>query len=153
MRFRLLVLPLTCVLAAGCVDTSGPGYQETSPQVVQSQNTRVGTIVSVRDVIVRKNNQGDQVAGAIVGGVLGGIVGHQFGAGSGRDVMTAAGAAGGAIAGSKIAGQPQTYRSREWTVQLNRGGTIAVIQNSGDLWVGQRVRVIYSGNSARLQPL
>ncbi|MDQ6619235.1 MAG: beta/gamma crystallin-related protein [Pseudomonadota bacterium] len=51
------------------------------------------------------NGNGAQIGGAIAGALIGGILGHQVGGGRGRDVATAAGAVGGALAGSNIAGR------------------------------------------------
>ncbi|HVP33992.1 MAG TPA: glycine zipper 2TM domain-containing protein [Steroidobacteraceae bacterium] len=43
-----------------------------------------------------------QVLGTIAGAVIGGVVGHQIGGGSGRDIATVAGAAGGGYAGNRV---------------------------------------------------
>jgi uncharacterized protein YcfJ len=43
-----------------------------------------------------------QVVGSLAGAVLGGVLGHQVGGGSGRDLATIAGAAGGGYAGNRI---------------------------------------------------
>jgi outer membrane lipoprotein SlyB len=41
-------------------------------------------------------------AGAVAGGVVGGLLGHQVGGGRGKDVATAVGVVGGAVAGHQI---------------------------------------------------
>lgn len=43
-----------------------------------------------------------QVIGTIAGAVIGGVIGHQIGGGSGRDIATVAGAAGGGYAGNRV---------------------------------------------------
>lgn len=43
-----------------------------------------------------------QVIGSVAGAVIGGVLGHQVGGGSGRDIATIAGAAGGGYAGNRI---------------------------------------------------
>src|SRR5579863_2073690 len=43
-----------------------------------------------------------QVIGSVAGAVIGGVIGHQVGGGSGRDIATIAGAAGGGYAGNRI---------------------------------------------------
>ena len=43
-----------------------------------------------------------QVIGSLAGAVVGGVLGHQIGGGSGRDLATVAGAAGGGYAGNRI---------------------------------------------------
>jgi outer membrane lipoprotein SlyB len=41
------------------------------------------------------------MSGTIGGALIGGAIGNQFGGGSGRDILTAGGAAAGAISGSR----------------------------------------------------
>ncbi|MEM1350843.1 MAG: glycine zipper 2TM domain-containing protein [Pseudomonadota bacterium] len=42
-------------------------------------------------------------SGAIGGALLGGLIGNQFGGGAGRDILTAGGAAAGAVQGGRYA--------------------------------------------------
>jgi outer membrane lipoprotein SlyB len=58
-----------------------------------------GTVESVRLVEHKGSGSG---LGAVAGGVAGALIGNQFGGGSGRTVMTIAGAGGGAYAGNEI---------------------------------------------------
>jgi outer membrane lipoprotein SlyB len=81
--------------------------------------------------------------GAIVGGVLGAVIGHQFGGGTGKNLSTAAGAVGGAIAGNEIernrASGDTVYRV---TVRMDNGDmrTLDVASTNG-LGIGERVRL------------
>jgi uncharacterized protein YcfJ len=43
-----------------------------------------------------------QIIGSVAGAVIGGVIGHQIGGGTGRDLATVAGAAGGGYAGNRI---------------------------------------------------
>lgn len=43
-----------------------------------------------------------QIIGTVAGAVIGGVIGHQIGGGTGRQLATAAGAAGGGYAGNRI---------------------------------------------------
>jgi len=43
-----------------------------------------------------------QIMGSVAGAVIGGVLGHQIGGGSGREIATVAGAAGGGYAGNRI---------------------------------------------------
>ncbi len=43
-----------------------------------------------------------QILGTVAGAVIGGVIGHQVGGGTGRDIATVAGAAGGGYAGNRI---------------------------------------------------
>jgi outer membrane lipoprotein SlyB len=142
MKPVFLIATLGFAALGACVETTSSAPMQTT-QVSQAQ-TLSGTIVGVRNVNVP--NQTNQVAGAVAGGLIGGLVGNQFGGGTGRDVMTAAGAVGGAVAGSRLA-QPNV--SQEWSVRLADGRTVAIVQN-GNFAIGQRVSIVVQGNSARI---
>jgi outer membrane lipoprotein SlyB len=147
MRNRIHTAPvlLAALLALGACVSTGPTYPTTTyaqPSVQRAAVAQYGVIVDVRTVSVR--NQGDEVAGAVVGAVVGGIIGNQFGNGRGNDVMTGLGAVGGAVAGSQIAGNAQQL-SQEWTVRLNNGRSIAVVQNSS-FFIGQPVQVVFNAD-------
>ena len=84
--------------------------------------------------------------GAVLGGVAGAVVGNQIGGGTGKDIATVAGAVGGAVAGNSIersrnnnAPVTQSYRV---SVQLDNGtGRAFEVPTSGDLRIGDRVRI------------
>ncbi|MCH8619118.1 glycine zipper 2TM domain-containing protein [Undibacterium sp. TS12] len=59
--------------------------------------------------------------GVIAGGVAGALLGNQVGGGSGRDLATIAGAAGGAYAGHKIEKKVKTTKVWNVTVQFENG--------------------------------
>ncbi len=67
----------------------------------------------------------DKTTAAIGGGLLGGIVGNQLGSGSGKTLMTLAGAVGGAILGTQLIGyedQTQSGTAQEETTQQTDPG-------------------------------
>jgi outer membrane lipoprotein SlyB len=142
MKPVFLIATLGFAALGACVETTSTAPVQTA-QVSQAQ-TLSGTIVGVRNVNV--TNQTNQVAGAVAGGLIGGLVGNQFGGGTGRDVATAAGAIGGAVAGSRLAQQDV---SQEWSVRLTDGRTVTIVQD-GNFAVGQSVRIVVQGNSARI---
>jgi len=80
--------------------------------------------------------------GMIAGGLAGALLGRQVGGGSGRDVATVAGAAGGAYAGNAIEKGMKASKHYEVIVRLESGGTQAVsYQADPGLRVGEKVRV------------
>ncbi|MEJ2176080.1 MAG: glycine zipper 2TM domain-containing protein, partial [bacterium] len=81
--------------AAAPATTSAPA---TSPPVASSCAS-CGTVSAIREV--EKKGEGTGL-GAVGGAVVGGVIGHQFGGGTGKKVLTVAGAAGGAYAGHQI---------------------------------------------------
>lgn len=139
MKTSVLIASLGLAALAGCVETTS----SVPVQATQAQ-TLSGTIVGVRNVAVP--NQTNQVAGAVAGGLIGGLVGNQFGGGRGNDAMTAVGAIGGAVAGSRLA-QPTV--TQEWSIRLSDGRTVTIVQ-AGNYAIGQRVSIVVQGNSARI---
>jgi outer membrane lipoprotein SlyB len=82
-------------------------------------------------------------AGAAAGGVLGGVLGHQMGNGRGRDLMTAVGAIGGAIAGHQIEKSRRASTTYEIVVRFEDGTTRRFNQAEQPSWrSGDRVRVV-----------
>lgn len=143
MKPVFLIASMGLAALVGCVETTSSAPMQTT-QVSQAQ-TLNGTIVGARTVNVR--NQTNQVAGAVAGGLIGGLIGNQFGNGTGRDVMTVAGAAAGAAAGNRAAAVQSV--SQEWSIRLTDGRTVTIVQD-GNFAIGQRVRIVVQGNSARI---
>jgi len=82
-----------------------------------------------------------QVGGAIIGGIAGAVIGHQVGGGDGKKVATVAGAAGGAYAGNKIAGNMEKTQYQV-TVRMDDGHHVTVVQNNiSGFGVGSAVRI------------
>ena len=83
-------------------------------------------------------------AGAVIGGIAGGVLGNQIGRGSGRDLATIAGVAGGALAGNAIEKNTQTQGRDAYrvSVQTDNGVVRAYdLSSAGDMRVGDRVRI------------
>ncbi len=152
MKLPIVIVSMSLAALAGCTDTT-TAYQAQAqaPQPTVAQTVQRGTIIAVRTVRV-PGNKDSQVGGAIVGGLVGAAIGSQIGKGDGKTLATGAGAIGGAIAGSNLANGAQPHYAREWTVRLQGGGRIAIIQNDPNLYVGQHVRVIQDSNGTRIVP-
>ena len=141
----LLALPL-----AACAPPQS-GNLVNANQAQAAQRVNLGTIVGVQQVAVQGQNPGGVAAGTAGGAALGGVIGNQIGDGSGRDIARAIGIIGGAAAGNRAAGRATTRQSLEWTVRLDNGQTISVIQAQPTFARGQRVQVIQgSGGLTRL---
>ena len=67
-------------------------------------------------------------------------------------VATGVGATAGAAAGLQAGRAAGGHASIEWTVRLESGQTITVVQASPTFSVGQRVQVIGGGTNTRLAP-
>lgn len=141
---------VAAALVAGCAPQQNANVVSGN-QALTASTVQFGTVVSARPVTLQ-GGTGAQTAGAVVGGIAGAALGQQVGGGTGKVLATGAGATAGAAAGlqagKSMAGAPST----EWTVRLESGGTIAIIQGEPQFALGQRVQVITGGGQARLAP-
>jgi outer membrane lipoprotein SlyB len=120
-------------------------------QALTTSTVSFGTIVSSRAVQLQ-GGQGSQAAGAILGGLAGAALGQEVGGGTGKVIATGVGATAGAAAGVQAGKTVAGRQSIEWTVRLENGGTIAVVQGDPVFAIGQRVQVITGGGTTRLAP-
>jgi uncharacterized protein YcfJ len=87
-----------------------------------------------------------QILGTVAGAVIGGVIGHQIGGGTGRDVATVAGAAGGGYAGNRIQKNLQdrnTYTTVEQKCQT--------VYDTSEKRIGYEVRYRLSGQEATVK--
>lgn len=126
-------------------ETPKPAQVEAPKPAVQPGH--VGTVQSVREVA----QPGEHTAlGPIAGGVAGAVIGNQFGHGTGKQIMTVLGAAGGAFAGREIEKQARATKHWEIDVRLDNGTRETVMsQVAPPFNPGDRVRVV----DGRLQPV
>lgn len=118
-------------------------------QALTASTVSYGTIVSSRAVQLQ-GGQGSQAAGAVLGGLAGAALGQNIGGGTGKVVATGVGATAGAAAGLQAGRSVAGRQSIEWTVRMENGATIAVVQGEPVFAVGQRVQVITGGGQTRL---
>ncbi len=107
----------------------------TSEQVL---NTQRGTILSIRNVVIKENGTVYTLGGATAGALLGSTIGK----GSGRTVATLIGGLAGAYAGNKAS----ETNAQEITIRLDSGRRIVVIHKGNNFYQNERVRIIYNGN-------
>ena len=151
MRMRQIIIATMFTVAALMSACANTGYQNAS-----SPSSYSGTMYGVIESIEMAPGESGGIAGSgigagtVIGGVVGGVLGHQVGAGTGKDIATAAGVVGGAVVGHEIEKRNQqqqnVYRIQ---VRLDHGGYQTMTQQSlNDLRVGDRVR-IENGNLYR----
>ena len=122
-------------------------------QAQTAQRVTLGTVLGFRQVLVRGGRPGAELAGTVGGGAIGVAAGNQIGDGEGREIARAIGGIVGAAAGNRAAAGATTMQSFEWTVQLDNGRTITVIQQEPTFARGQRVQVVEgAGGLTRLIP-
>jgi outer membrane lipoprotein SlyB len=126
-------------LFASCT-TSQSGQIYSSDQAQRSLNVYYGTIIELRQVTIQDRTSG---GGAVVGGVAGGVLGSTIGSGRGRTLATVGGALAGLAAGNAIEKQVGTKPAVEFTIELDNGQTMAVVQEDGAYFrVGDRVKLL-----------
>lgn len=150
--FRTLAIVCGAVALAAC---SGPSYKADktpSEDAAKTLPAEPGTVIEVQSSIIEYDAKAAQAMGAGVGG----IIANQATKDSHdaiRVTATAAGAAGGAIAGDIIASGALSPDAEELIIKLDNGQVISVTQepgarrlDKGDLvWVvrgSERTRVI-----------
>jgi outer membrane lipoprotein SlyB len=136
-----LMLPL-----AGCAE---PPNSVSRADANTVQSVYFGTIVNLQAVDIRP---GQTRVGAITGAIIGGAAGSTLGSSTAANVAgAAAGATVGGAAGSAVQGADRR-NGVEFTIRLDNGDTVAVVQNGNvnDYRVGDRVRVTGSAGNARV---
>ncbi len=151
MKFRMICIAATATLAvAGCASTS-PGYNSgyggygnnTAPS--SSRCFDCGTIVAIEQATA---TQGSNIVGPVLGGIVGAVAAKELArkntdSEGRRNVATAAGAAGGAIAGNAIQNRVEGGRAGyNIHVRMDDGRTTVIHQNDvSGLRKGSYVRV------------
>jgi outer membrane lipoprotein SlyB len=152
-RLAALVVALgSAAFIAGCANPSASSSVYTYGQAQQEQIVRMGTVVSVRNVVIQ--NDKSSGAGVIAGGALGGVAGNAIGGGSGKAITTVGGAILGGLLGNTIENQVGKTQGLEITVRLDNGETRVVAQ-AADVAIapGQRVRLVSGNGPTRVVPM
>ena len=133
----------TLFIFTGC-GTSQSGRVYSQGQAQTSMSVYYGTIIELREVTIQGSNSG---AGAVLGGVAGGVLGSTIGSGRGRTLATVGGALAGLAAGSAVEKKTGTKAATEFTIELDSGRMMAVVQEQdGYFRVGDRVRLLQAGD-------
>ena len=144
---RILAVTLLGALLAACA--AGSQMSQPSTQLGEQQ-IQSGNIVQINPVMLEGDHQ--LGLGAVMGAAAGGLLGSLVGGGSGRDVAMVIGAIGGGVVGNEV---QNNYADKQpgshIIVRLDNGVHVAVTQPlNPDLYVGERVMIQGSGQSARV---
>jgi outer membrane lipoprotein SlyB len=145
-RFLTTFCVMFLALSLGaCAGAGGGGYQ--APEEV-----RQGVIEQITPVQIDSDKK--LGVGAIVGGIAGAGIGSLFGAGTGKDLMIAAGAISGAVGGQYMENKYDKPKPGQQIVVRLSSGVLVVVTQPEDpsLQPGQRVYVEGSGQSAKVVP-
>jgi outer membrane lipoprotein SlyB len=150
MQKTVLVLLLFVTTGlVGCASTlSGESYSRSEARTVQQ--VEYGIIEQLRPVKIEGTKT---PIGSGAGALVGGIAGSSVGGHTTSKVMAVIGAVAGGVAGAAIEEGVTRTHGVEITVKMNDGRTIAVVQALAPnerFSVGERVRVIHSGQNTRV---
>lgn len=138
MQRTVGVLVLACSLAACAAPAPGGTYSRRDVQ--RAWTIEQATIANVTEVDIEgtRTTGIGQVGGGAIGWSLGRTVGH----GGGRVIAATVGAVAGAVAGEQIEKNARKQKGYEIVVDLDKGGSIAVVQPADQVFApGERVRV------------
>lgn len=148
-----LVACFLLVNIMGCQSRySGSSYS--GRETRQAQTVQWGTVEAIDYVTIDEKNSGlGVVGGAVAGGALGSLVGR----GSGHVVGTVIGSLAGAAIGYGVEDAATTEQALEYTIMLESGRRIAVVQTadskSAPIYVGDHVRIFTSPDgTVRVRP-
>lgn len=134
----ILLFPL--VLGACSITPSSNTY--TTAQAGTLQEVKYGTILSVRNVMIREDNA---ETGKVAGGVIGGTMGSDVGEGKGQIIGSVAGAVIGGTVGIALDRSIQSKPGVEITVRMDDNRTVAIAQLADEPFrVGEQVKVLTS---------
>ncbi|MFV9925002.1 hypothetical protein A2G94_02860 [Francisella endosymbiont of Ornithodoros moubata] len=147
-KFALICLLSLCFLLTNC-SSSTPNYSANS--IGQVSQVEHGQIIDIQQV----NIKGSDNIGARVGGLVGGLGGAL--AGSGNVFTSIVASIGGAIVGGIAGGVTEdtitSSKGYQFTIKLDSGRTIAILQeDKHDLNIGDQVTIYMSGNNTRIVP-
>lgn len=126
---RVLMLAAAATLAlAGCARQISPNTVE-GASVGQVSEAFFGTVQQVRVVQVQEGDRlQENTTGGLVGGLLGGAAASRFGGGWGKVLAIGAGALAGAAVGAVAEREITRQQALEYTVRLDNGRMITIVQ-------------------------
>jgi len=131
-----------CLLAlalVGCAAPSPPGGTYSRRDVQRAWTIEQGTVADITEVAIEGRTTG---IGQVGGGAIGWAVGREVGHGGGRVLASVVGGVAGAVVGEQIEKNARKARGFEIVLDLDKGGSIAVIQPADQTFAeGERVRV------------
>lgn len=134
----VMILMTAAMVSAGCA-TPASGRIYSRQEARTAWDVRYGKVIAVDDAVI----EGQRTPlGRIGGGWIGYEAGRTVGSGSGHRVAGAVGAVAGAVAGQAVEERVTREEAWQFTVELEGGRTIAVVQARDQAFqIGERVRV------------
>lgn len=148
-RWMVIGALATAMILTGCAQPGLGGGNYTRGQVRGEQSVRLGTVESVRDVVIDARNTG---TGTLAGAAIGGVAGSTVGGGSRANAAGAiAGAVVGGLIGNAVEKSGNDRKGVEVTVRLEDGRLIAITQEKDEEFRnGDRVRILSGQGATRV---
>lgn len=149
MKTPLILILLTGSLVLGGCASSKAGNVYSRDQAKREMTVRMATVESVREVTMEGTKS---PVGTVAGGVIGGVAGSTVGGGKGSTVAAVLGAVVGGVVGSAIEEKTTQKNAQEFTLKMDDGRIIAIIQEDGgeNIKAGERVRVLSGSGESRV---
>ncbi|MFC5480308.1 glycine zipper 2TM domain-containing protein [Massilia suwonensis] len=139
---------LLAALLAGCATAPPSGNVYRAYQTQSEQVVRIGTVESVRNVVIVNPDSG---VGTMGGAALGGLAGSTVGHGRGSAAAGIVGAIAGGVLGHHTEASVNNRPGFEITVRLDSGELRAITQAADELFrPGERVRLLSNGYMTRV---
>jgi len=152
-RWQLLLAGVAALAAAGCESSNSgrnpPVYGPT--QVNQARTSEIGTVQSVRPVIIQRDAGSRRSAG----GRAGASVGRALATGQdpGAALAGATGSVVGEAVGDGLEQMGARHEGQEIEVLLDDGNIITVVQENNPPYIGgERVRLVRTGQYVEVVP-
>ena len=148
-HFKTVVAAAVLGMAvAGCATQSNSSAVYGAGQVQREQIVRLGTLESVRQVAIQRQQSG---FGGLAGAGVGGVAGSAIGGGRGSIIGAIVGAVAGGVAGNAIENSADRRPGYELTVRLDDGELRAIVQEADEPFApGERVRILSRGGVSRV---
>ena len=150
---RLLCSGLAFVLLS-CVPATQTGTSYSRSEARVLQQVKIGRVLDVAEVVIEGTKSG---AGGIVGGAVGAIAGRNTGSGAGGKIAAVLGGTVGSVVGAKIEEATTRARGCEYTIRLEKGEVVSVVQavdsKAVPIVVGDEVKLLSQGGNYRVTRL
>ncbi|MEQ9813327.1 MAG: glycine zipper 2TM domain-containing protein [Azospirillaceae bacterium] len=148
-RFTAAAMAAVALVLGACQQNIAGDRLEAS-QANQASRSEIGTVISYRPVTVQQQNP-SYLTGA--GALAGGVAGSQLGGGTDENILGAIGGTlAGGLAGYAIEQAIQTQTGVEYTIQMQSGQVITVVQDAANpIPPGSTVLVSF-GQRTTVQP-
>jgi outer membrane lipoprotein SlyB len=145
---KSVVALAAAALLAGCATPPESGSVYNSYQTMNEQVVRMGTVESVRNVVIASPESG---VGTMTGAALGGLGGSEVGGGKGSIATGIIGAVAGGLVGQQVERGAGRRAGFEITVKLDNGELRAITQPADEMFrPGERVRLLSNGYNTRV---